>query len=268
MKNKTVYTILILLCVIGFWLFENFYKPNSYTNSEKNNSSSKNSIATNLLPKSTTNSIVYHDYYMLSYNEKYEQAEWVMYNLKKEHLTKDHRKRPYFIEDHKVKSGSADWKNYKKSGYERGHLCPAGDRRFSKYAYDETFYTSNISPQKGKFNGGVWNRLEQKVRWWCKKYNDLYIITGGVLADDLDEIGYENVAVPKAFYKVVFRVEKEEVKVAAFLFPHKETQKPLKEFLVSIDDLEKETGINFFYNKSEKFQQKIASKVVSSNWKF
>ena len=125
------------------------------------------------MPSSTTGAIVVHDHYMLSYDEPYEQAEWVAYLLKKSHLTYDDRKRPYFIEDPKVRTKSADWRNYKGSGYDRGHLCPAGDRRFSGYAYNETFYTSNISPQNREFNAGIWNKLENKIRQWVKKEGTL-----------------------------------------------------------------------------------------------
>ncbi len=84
--------------------------------------------------------------------------------LKQSHLTHDDRKWPYFIEDLKVKSKSADWRNYKGSGFDRRQLCPAGDRRFSEFAYNETFYTSNVSPQNQEFNAGVWNRLEIQIR--------------------------------------------------------------------------------------------------------
>ena len=99
------------------------------------------------LPTSTTNQIIVHDNYTLSYNEKYEQAEWVAYHLTKNQLVKNHFERPFFIEDPKVKTHSADWRNYKKSGYDKGHLCPAGDMKFSQQAFDDTFFTSNISPK-------------------------------------------------------------------------------------------------------------------------
>ena len=114
------------------------------------------------LPTSTTNQIIKHDYYTLSYNEKYEQAEWVAYELKKSYVRSSNFDRPYFIEDPKVKTGSADWRNYKKSGYDKGHLCPAGDMEFAINAYNDTFFTSNISPQKHDFNGGVWNQIRTK----------------------------------------------------------------------------------------------------------
>ena len=135
------------------------------------------------------------NYYALSYRPEYEQAEWVAYWLLPQHLTQDDRQRPYFEIDEKVPGNSAHWRNYKGSGYDRGHLCPAGDRRFSEQAYNETFFTSNVSPQDREFNAGIWNRLEQQVRRWCKRYGDLYIVTGGVLQPQLDEIGDEVVVV-------------------------------------------------------------------------
>ena len=156
-KNRTIYTVLLLLCIVGFWLFENFYTPDAY--SIVADDGLKTDIPSYFLPSTSTGVIVVHDHFMLSYNEPYEQAEWVAYLLKKSHLTYDDRKRPYFIEDPKVRTKSADWRNYKGSGYDRGHLCPAGDRRFTKEAYDETFFTSNITPQKNAFNAGVWREL-------------------------------------------------------------------------------------------------------------
>jgi len=264
MRNKNLYTILLALCIIGFWIFENFYTPDTYSNPD----STGELFPTNLLPNSNTGALVYHDYFMLSYSERHEQAEWVAYQLKKNHLTYDDRRRPYFIEDPLVKSKSADWRNYKRSGYDRGHLCPAGDRRFSEYAYNETFYTSNISPQRKDFNAGVWNRLEQQIRQWCKKYGDLYVITGGVLSSNLPTIGDEDVTVPNAFYKVVFRVKNEKINVLAFLFPHEESQEPLEKFLVAIDALEAEAGLDFFHELNENKQHQIEAKVNSKDWKF
>ena len=152
-------------------------------------------------PTSTTNQIIKHDFYRLSYSEKNEQAEWVAYELKGNTFQNNYN-RPYFVADPLVKSGSADWKNYKNSGYDKGHLCPAGDMKFSENAFEDTFYTSNISPQKSDFNAGVWNRLEQKVRYWAVKYDGIYVVTGGVLQPNLKTIGREKVAVPDFFYKV------------------------------------------------------------------
>ena len=212
MKNrKTIYALLIVIVTIGLYVFE-LYTP-------ENNQENQNTTISgfNFLPTSTTGNIAKHDFLTLSYNEDYEQAEWVAHELKASHISPTNRKRPYFIYDPKVKTKSANYRNYKNSGYDRGHLCPAGDRKFSEKAFNETFFTSNISPQKHDFNSGIWNRLEQKTRYWVNKEKQLYVITGGILEAGLKTIGQEKVAVPKQFYKILLDYSKPEIKAIAFL---------------------------------------------------
>lgn len=266
MKRKTIYSLLLVICIVGFWLFENFYIPDTYSN--PGSVGLKTDIPPDFLPSSTTGAIVEHSYYSLSYNEPYEQAEWVVYMLKKNQLTSDQRKRPFFIEDPKVKTKSADWRNYKGSGYDRGHLCPAGDRRFSEQAYNETFYTSNISPQDRDFNAGVWNRLELQVRDWARRYDELFVVTGGVLEPGLKEIGEEDVDVPRYYYKIIARGESSDPKILAFLFLGRESNKPLRQFTVSVDEIEKRTGIDFFENLPDGAEAKLESAVEVGDWKF
>ncbi len=265
-KNRLVYSVLMLLCVVGFWLFENFYTPATYSNPDGNSEITNEELM--LLPQSRGGNIVRHEFFTLSYSEPHEQAEWVAYFLEKSHLTYDDRKRPYFIEDPKVATKSADWRNYKGSGYDRGHLCPAGDRRFSEYAYNETFYTSNISPQNRDFNAGVWNRLEMKVRFWAKKYVKVFVITGGVLEDNLREIGDEGVDVPKYFYKIVLKGEGDDIEVIAFLIKNEESKLPLEKFVTSIDVIEQKTGLDFFEALPDTIENKIEAKVKTTGWKF
>ncbi|MFK7811814.1 MAG: DNA/RNA non-specific endonuclease [Maribacter sp.] len=265
-KNKTIYTVLLLICVLGFWLFENFYTPDTYTSPD--GQTVKTEIPSYILPTSTTGRIVNHDYYTLSYNEPFEQAEWVTYALEKRHLTYDDRKRPYFIEDPKVKTKSADWRNYKGSGYDRGHLCPAGDRRFSEYAYNETFYTSNISPQDREFNAGVWNQLEMKTRQWVKKNGTHYIITGGILENGLKEIGDEDVDVPRYYFKILAKGALNNLKALAFLMENRPSSKSIEKFVVTIDEIEKRTGIDFFKELPDEVENRLESEIKASNWKF
>lgn len=219
-------------------------------------------------PTSTTGQVINHNYYTLSYHEEHEQAEWVAYELKPgRHANRD-LKRPYFIEDPKVKTQSADWRNYRNSGYDKGHLCPAGDMKFSVKAYNETFYTSNISPQNPEFNAGLWNRLEQKVRYWADKYDGLYVVTGGVLGPNLKTIGQEDVSVPDYFYKVLLDVSNDNPRMIAFLVPHKNSDRPLYEFVVSVDELEELTGIDFFHQLPDDIENKIEKNTDYKSWSF
>jgi len=225
--------------------------------------------AFDFLPTSTTQQLIVHDAYTLSYAESYEQAEWVAYELKKEEISRSNFKRPFFIEDNLVKTGSADWRNYKRSGYDKGHLCPAGDRRYSKQAFDETFLTSNISPQQHDFNEGVWNRLEQKVRYWAVKYDGIYVVTGGVLEKGLKTIGNEQVAVPNYFYKVILDVtNNRNFKMIGFLVPAVDSDAPLYEFVVSVDEIEKRTGIDFYPKLDDAIETQLEKNSDYKSWSF
>lgn len=218
------------------------------------------------LPTSTTGVVVNHVYFDLSYSEDHEQAEWVAYALNKSHLSDNDFKRPYFVQDRDVKSGSADWRNYKGSGYDRGHLVPAGDRRFDYNAYHETFLTSNISPQNHDFNSGIWNRLEQKVRYWANRYDGVYVVTGGILESGLRTIGDERVSVPRNFYKIVVDASRSTPKAIAFLIPNEPSQEPFYNYVVTIDVLEEQTGIDFFPGLDDSVEDRMEASIDLAAW--
>jgi len=269
MNRKILYPILIIIVTVLLYYAEGYvdaqndeYPENDpsleeYTSFEFDDA---------FLPTSTTGEIVKHNYYTLSYSEKFEQAEWVAYPLNKNHLSQNNFERPYFVEDRSVPSNSADWRNYKKSGFDKGHLCPAGDRRFSFEAHQETFLTSNISPQNHKFNAGIWNKLEQKTRYWAKRYNGVYVITGGILNPGLKTIGDEKVAVPDQFYKIIMDASNDNYSLIAFLIPNAPVEGSFYNYTVSVDEIENLTGINFFPNLSEDIQIRLESKVNLENW--
>jgi endonuclease G, mitochondrial len=217
-------------------------------------------------PTSTTGVVINREGYSFSYSEEFEQSEWVAYILSESDFSNRNYDRPFFIEDPKVKSHSADWRNYKNSGYDKGHLCPAGDRKNSYKAFEETFFTSNISPQLHDFNDGVWNRLEQKVRYWSKKYDGIYVVTGGVLSENLKTIGREEVAVPNYFYKVL--MSKDGKRMIGFLVPHQDSNRPLYEFVVNVDTIEKMTGIDFFPKLPDSSETKMEKSEDYKSWSF
>ncbi|GAB1857501.1 DNA/RNA non-specific endonuclease [Flavobacteriaceae bacterium MHTCC 0001] len=268
MNRKTILSLVAALILIGVFGYDYFLGEKERNEIITQGETIKNGTNTYFLPTSTTNQVIHHSNYSLSYSEKHEQAEWVAYELKKSHLSSTNHKRPYFEIDKAVKTGAAHWRNYKNSGYDRGHLCPAGDRRYTKAAHDETFLTSNISPQNHEFNSGVWNRLEQKVRYWARKYDGVFVVTGGVLEDNLNTIGTEQVAVPNAFYKVLIDNNTGHPKMIAFLVPHKDSNKPLYEFVVAVDEVEALTGIDFFPKLENAIENKLEASSSYIGWSF
>jgi len=268
MSKKTIYSILTAIILIAY------YSYNLYSEKKEDqviiNKGVEVKSGTNeyFLPTSTTGQIVHHEHYSLSYSEPHEQAEWVAYELKKTHLSNTNFKRPYFEIDNAVKTKAAHWRNYKKSGYDKGHLCPAADRKYSKSAHDETFLTSNISPQIHDFNAGIWNRLEQKTRYWASKYDGVFVVSGGVLKGKMKTIGKDKVSVPNQFYKVIIDNNYGDTKMLAFLMDHKESKEPLYKFVVSVDEVEALTGIDFFHELEDTKENALEASSNYKNWSF
>ena len=126
------------------------------------------------IPRLKTNeSVVNHFAYTLSYNETCEQANWVAYELTTEETNSTFKRSNKFITDPLVTTGSADNQDYAESGFDKGHLAPAGDMGWSATAMKESFYYSNMSPQLPGFNRGVWKRVEELVRNWAKEYKSI-----------------------------------------------------------------------------------------------
>jgi len=124
----------------------------------------------------------------------------------------------------------------------------------------QCFYMSNMSPQLRQCNNGIWKELEETVRDWAYDKGSLYISTGPLFYDNgTPTIGQNKVAVPDAFYKII--LEKDSDKSVSFIIPNEMSNKHLKEYQVSINEIEKQTGINFFPNLlSEQAEDKMQIK--------
>jgi len=264
MKRKYSYIIILIIVTVLLYFLDKYVDRQNEDYPEVNDTSY--TMDDSLLPESTTNIIIEHTYYTLSYSEEHEQAEWVAYEILNEHLKNNDFERPYFVEDRKVRSKSADWRNYKGSGYDRGHLCPAGDRKFSYDAYHETFLTSNISPQDHEFNAGIWNRLEQKTRYWAKIFDGVYVVTGGVLNTSKESIGDENVTVPNAFYKIILKRSENEYNAIAFLIPNRASSESIYNYVTTIDEIEMKTGIDFFPKMDDSEENELESNINLTGW--
>ena len=133
------------------------------------------------IPPPASGEVVKHTYYTIDYNEKHEQPNWVFYRLTIENTKGKAKRKDDFRPDPSVSTGSAELSDYKGSGYDRGHLCPAADMKQSDQAMSETFFLSNMSPQVPSFNRGIWAKLEAEVRRQIKGEDDtLYVITGPI----------------------------------------------------------------------------------------
>lgn len=221
----------------------------------------------NYQPKVKKGVLVEHKYYKLSYVHKYKDAEWVAYRLTDEMIKGNAVRHDNFCVDSLVPGGTAGPDDYPGKVYDRGHLCPADDMSFSQSATDTTFYMSNMTPQMGSFNRGIWKKLEGKVRDWVKKYKELYIVSGPILKNGLQRIGpKKDISVPMEFYKIILVYTHTDKKMIAFILPHKQSTATLATFAVPVDSVEKRTGIDFFPELPNKLEKKLEKGVVLEGW--
>lgn len=214
--------------------------------------------------------LVHHRFFSLSYIEQKEQSEWVAYELTHEMIKDSVQRYGFrFSDDHKVTTGSANYYDYSGSSYERGHLVAAADMRFDSVALKESFYMSNIAPMRRSFNNGIWRELEIQIRNWTYRYPKLYIISGPIWKSNSEIIGKKrNIHVPQAFYKVVLTQIKSEWEAIGFIIPHDVSSKPLEDYMVTVDDVEAATGIDFFVNMFSPIEQnKFESQYNQDLWK-
>lgn len=206
-----------------------------------------------------TDEVIRRDGYVLRYREEYEQADWVAYPLLATEVFGDaDRDGEQFRPDPLVSTGSAVPADYSRSGFDRGHLAPAGDFKFSQRLTRESFFMSNISPQRPEFNRGIWKELEEQVRAWAVRDKGLYVVTGPVLKPGLPTIGRKNrVAVPEQYYKVILYCQNPEIRMVGFLLKNEGSDLSLKNFVVPVDEIERLTGINFFPKIPDNLEKKL-----------
>lgn len=160
--------------------------------------------------------------------------------------------------------GRAQLADYKNSGYDRGHIVPAGDMQWSAEAMSQSFLLSNMAPQLGSFNRGIWKQLETRVRIWARDRGEVLVIDGPYYEGDQFTIGPNQVAVPQGFFKLVLDPRTKETQ--AFLLPHgKIPSRNLPLYRISIREIERRTGLNFHPSLSGVEQDEIES-VVSDTW--
>jgi endonuclease G, mitochondrial len=214
-----------------------------------------------------TDQVVRHTGITLQYLEKYEQAAWVAYVLPGTQVKGKEERATTFFDDPAVKTGSAVNADYSRSGYDRGHLAPAADFKNNRIMMRESFYMSNISPQVPDFNRGIWSDLEQLVRVWAIRYSQVYVVTGPVLRPGLPTIGRINrVAVPEYYYKVVLTAAPTGLKGIAFLMRNEGSRQPLSTFVVSIDEVEQVTGLDFFPRLPDEVEDRIEAQSTPTDW--
>ena len=230
--------------------------------------SSNKFVETNdLLPKLRQGEkLIHHFAYDLVYNEVHEQAQWVAYTLKPESLVKRCSRTDNFRRDPLVSTGTANVADYRGSGYDRGHLVPAGDMVWSTTAMSESFFFSNICPQNPSFNRGIWKKLEELMRTWAADADSLCIVTGPLLSEGLPTLGGNKVSIPKAFFKVILRFKQGKMEGIGFVLPNRRSAQSLRSLGLSVDSIESLTGLDFFAGLPDDTEEQVESSLCPFCW--
>lgn len=161
---------------------------------------------------------------------------------------------------------------YKFSGYDHGHICPSADRLRSNEANYQTFFITNMQPQRNIFNAGLWEKMETQLRSWASSCDTLYVCKGGTI-DRADQImsyigsGANRIPVPKYFFMAVLGRTANTYKAMAFWVEHKNedhSNDNLGNYVVNIYELQKLTGIDFFCNLPDNIENQVESLPVTN----
>lgn len=216
-----------------------------------------------IMQLSTGGQVIKRTGYTLSYNADYKTPQWVAWELTREETQGEERRTDQFLPDPDVRGAKAYTGDYTHSGYDRGHMAPAADMKWNRKAMEESFYLSNICPQNPNLNRGDWNDLEEKARQWAWRFDKIYITCGPIYDNkNPKRLGKNKVGVPDAFYKVILINDKKNPKAIGFIFPNRASHQLLTQYIVTVDSVEKRTGIDFFPALPDEIENRIEAEPV------
>jgi endonuclease G len=216
---------------------------------------------------SSKDHIVAHLAYTLSFDDKDHIPYWVAYTLTASHLSQPVASRTEDFRPDDDNPASADLQDYRRSGYDRGHLAPAYDMRWSAQAMSESFLLSNITPQNHGFNEHIWADLENAVRIWARQRSVVYVVTGPVLTDNMETIGQDHVAVPEYFYKAVMSTNGTDASCIGFIIPNHNLHETFWKYAVPLDSIEHVTGLKLFAKLPPAVRQNIEHHFEVKDWR-
>lgn len=202
----------------------------------------------------------------LSFNPRLHIPNWVAWELTADETDGATERASKFVADPDV-AGSAETYDYLYSGYDRGHMAPAGDMKWDDKAMAETFFLTNICPQDHSLNNGAWKNLEVKCRTWARLDGEVYIVCGPVLTDSLHEfIGDSRVGVPRRFFKVAIAPYADKPRAIGFIMPNGHVEGGLQKCAVTIDEVERITGHDFFSELPDDLENQLESSINFPEW--
>ena len=215
--------------------------------------------------------IIAHTGFVLSFNKELGQPNWVAWELTAEEAEGTVPRADDFLPDPQVAEAyRVTTADYRGSGYDRGHMCPAADMKWSYKAMNDCFYMTNICPQDHSLNAGSWSTLEKACRRWALREGSVYIAAGPVFKEGKRHarIGQEHpVAVPDGFFKVVLSLRKGAEKAIGFYYENNSVKQPMEQTAMSVDDVETLTGMDFFPALDDDLENRLEAAFKLKEWR-
>ncbi|MBR4918546.1 MAG: DNA/RNA non-specific endonuclease [Bacteroidales bacterium] len=268
-KNKVpILIILFLVLITTLLVFFSFAQKNKKETKASTSEpiSYPDSLEIPLFTVTRPEQIIQHTGFTVSYNPEWRIPNWVAYELTREESYGKVERYNRFEKDPEVKGVCPEYWDYNDSGYDRGHMAPAGDMKWDENAMRESFYMTNVCPQNHNLNGGVWKELEQQIWTWARQHDNVYVVCGPIVSENPKTIGKHHVVVPDAFYKVLLCHINGEWEAIGFYFDNVAGTRPLSTYCKTIDQIEKMTGIDFFPQLEDEIENKIEAKYSLPAW--
>ena len=217
------------------------------------------------LPSGMKNVVCHYSGFTSYFNPETHIPNCVAYEIIESETTGDEPRKKSFEADHTI-DGCAESSDYRNSGYDRGHMAPAADMKWSKEAMEESFLMTNICPQVKSLNSGIWHRLEQRVREWAARDSSIIVVCGPIFTPGkpVEQIGEIGVAVPHRFFKALYAPGRN-IGIA-FIFDNDKVKGELRKYAVTIDSVERETGLDLFYNLPDDIENEVENQCNCKLW--
>lgn len=215
-----------------------------------------------------TDTILVYTGFVINYNPHRLIPNWVAYELTAEELDGNVPRAKGFSMDLSYRGRQAMREDYSNTGWDKGHMAPSADMKWSQTAMTESFYLTNICPQNPDLNGRDWHTLENRVRDWARQYGRVWVVCGPLVEDIFfDTIGDNKITVPDGFFKALLRQDTNGTYHSiAFIFENNSARQPIKNAVVTVNELESLIGYDLFPNLDDQIEEKIEDNANWEDW--
>ncbi|MBD5234090.1 MAG: DNA/RNA non-specific endonuclease [Bacteroidales bacterium] len=258
-KAIAISVAVALVCYAAAFSLDSFAPASSQPVAQGEYSAEALSVVT--IPASTPQIMKDYEGFTVSFNPECHQPNYVVWELTGEESDGTNKRESNFRPDPSVPD-CATLDDYRNSGYDRGHMAPAADMKWSREAMADCHYLTNICPQDHKLNSGRWSTLEAKSRTWAKRDSAIIIISGPILTDIMPrKIGKSEIPVPERFFKVILSPYSNPPRAIGFIVPNIPNAEGIEKLAVSVDQVEAITGFDFFSALPDSLENAIEARL-------